>query len=344
LGSSSILGSEDLRQHVPPLSPLFKIVLWHFISIPSTMKFYAPIATFLPIAFAEIMGFNVGQQKPDGTCKSADDYAADFNRIYGPDKVFKIFSPTDSCGQNSLFPLLDAAKQADGKVLVGLWAVGSGFDAEKRALWDAVQVFGGERIVGVVVGSESLYRSQFQGTNEITPQELANRIYDVKGMIQGDKSSGGLGLPHIPVGTADTWNALVDGRNTVVLQALNTVWVNAFPYWQGYAIENGPQALFDAINSVKSALSAPNPSASIAVGETGWPTEGKPFGSSVPSLENSRAFWVNAFCKLRGMGMDAYWFEAFDEPQKTDTTHNTGVEKYWGVYDSNRQTKFDISC
>ncbi|OLL22948.1 Glucan 1,3-beta-glucosidase BGL2 [Neolecta irregularis DAH-3] len=307
----------------------------------STMKFICTITIFLVVASAKILGFNLGQGKPDGSCKTLEDYVTDFNAIDEQYRVIKSFGIFDPCQGNSLSLLLDAAKKTKGKVLVGVWGDTSIFDKEKTALMDILGQPGVEdHIVGVVVCSECLYRTQFKGDNEITPAVLAARISEVKNMVKNFQSKG---ISNIPVGCADTWNVLVDPQNVAVLKVVDTIFVNCFPYWEGLGIGSAPATFFDAIEQVKNSLHAVNPSASIAVGETGWPTEGKPFGSSVPSLENSRAFWVNVFCKLRGMGMDAYWFEAFDEPMKVNT-QNMGVESHWGTYDTDGKKKFELTC
>jgi len=307
------------------------------------MKFFTPIAASLVLVLvsAQIRGFSNRLQNFDDSCKSVDDYVADFNAIDGTDKVFRIYSTIDRCGQNAISLLLDAANRAKGKILVGLWAVGSGFENEKKALWDAVNEFGGSSIVGVVVASESLYRSQYKGSNEITSHELAMKIYDVKGMVQDDRSTGGLGLRGVPVGTADYWSTLVDSRNAEVLQAVNTLWIDFIPYSQGYGVGNALDVLSDAISRVDKVLLSVNPSANLAVGETGWPAQGRVNAYAIPSIENYQKYWVKTFCKLKGMGLDAYWFEAFDA-HESDYTQTGGHN--WGAYDSKRQAKFDVSC
>ena len=73
-------------------------------------------------------------------------------------------------------------------------------------------------LAGINVGSESLYRK------EIDPNLLAQRIYDVKGMVQIAYKA-----TNVPVGCADTWTAWVDGANKPVITASDVIVVNAFP-------------------------------------------------------------------------------------------------------------------
>jgi glucan 1,3-beta-glucosidase len=46
-------------------------------------------------------------------------------------------------------------------------------------------------------------------------------------------------------------------------------------------------------------------------------------------------------------GVDAFYFEAFDESWKPDSVGDNGKamdEKHWGLYTADRKVKFDTSC
>lgn len=76
----------------------------------------------------------------------------------------------------------------------------------------AINNFGDAKqwLAGINVGSESLYRK------EMPAWTLAERIYDVKGMVQIAYK-----LPNIPVGTADTWTAWELPENAPVREAVD---------------------------------------------------------------------------------------------------------------------------
>ena len=82
--------------------------------------------------------------------------------------------------------------------------------------------------------------------------ELVNCINSVKTELQG------IGLGNVPVGTADSWNLWIDGRNTIVIQACDILLSNAFSvniflkrgltkkYWQGQDIsKNATHSFFE---------------------------------------------------------------------------------------------------
>jgi glucan 1,3-beta-glucosidase len=60
-----------------------------------------------------------------------------------------------------------------------------------------------------------------------------------------------------------------------------------------------------------------------------------------------KTYWQSAVCGLLDWGVDLFWFEAFDEPNKADAIGDDGVaasEKHWGSFTSDRQPKFDMKC
>jgi glucan 1,3-beta-glucosidase len=75
----------------------------------------------------------------------------------------------------------------------------------------------------------------------------------------------------------------------------------------------------------------------------GWPTAGGNFQAAVPSIPNARTFWYEGACALREWGVNVFIFEAFDETWKPATS-GKDVETHWGVWDSTRAAKFNLTC
>lgn len=91
------------------------------------------------------------------------------------------------------------------------------------------------------------------------------------------------------------------------------------------------------------------PRAYVATGETGWPTDGGTnYGKSVAGTANAKRFFDEAVCTgLTQKDWDVFFFEAFDEPWKPNSTGNDGSsanEKHWGLFTSDRKVKYDRSC
>jgi glucan endo-1,3-beta-D-glucosidase len=146
-----------------------------------------------------LLGFNVGANNEDGSCRSLQDWIDVFNKLktlpQGIDSV-RVYASSDC---NTLANVVPVSLYSGIKILVGVWVTDDGhFSREKDALYNAIQQYGSSWIAAISVGSEDLYRAQYQHTNEIDPGTLATRIYDVRGMV---RSQG----VNAAVGHVDTW-------------------------------------------------------------------------------------------------------------------------------------------
>lgn len=71
-------------------------------------------------AAAGTLGFALGAKNPDGTCKTAKDYGADFKVIGEHSKLVRTYA-ADQC--DTAKEILPAAKAAGFKVILGIWLV-----------------------------------------------------------------------------------------------------------------------------------------------------------------------------------------------------------------------------
>jgi glucan endo-1,3-beta-D-glucosidase len=169
--------------------------------------FAALAASLLPFTSAYWKGFNIGANNPDGSCKTTAQWTEAFNKLKGlPQHItsVRLYASSDC---NTLANAVPAAKNTGIQILVGVWAEDAAhFEAEKQALLNAISAHGKDWIIAISVGSEDLYRK------DSNPNTLANRIYDVRGMVRS------VGV-NAEVGHVDTWNAWVDGANEVVIKA-----------------------------------------------------------------------------------------------------------------------------
>ncbi|RPA85053.1 glycoside hydrolase [Ascobolus immersus RN42] len=291
----------------------------------------APQAAAAP-AVKYMTGLNLGTNTKSGACKTQADWEADFKAIkvdyskglnYQWDHV-KLFT-TNDC--NALDHAVPAALKVGMKIWAGVWAHdGNKFNAEKGALESAIKKYGDATkwLAGINVGSESLYRK------EMPAWTLAERIYDVKGMVQI-----AYGLKTIPVGTADTWTSWEHPDNKPVIDAVDVVLMNGFPYWEGATVAQGLDKLKEAIAKTK----AHTGSKPFVIGETGWPTFGPKFGSATASKANAQAYWKAAGCYLISQQIPFFWFSAFNEPKRESV-----IEQNFGVGYSNRVLFVDFKC
>jgi glucan 1,3-beta-glucosidase len=294
------------------------------------------------------LGFSLGDKNADGTCKSTSDYEADFDSLKGLSTIVRTYSGTECNTPQNILP---AAKNKGFKVVLGIW-VGAqdksdmstndpSFTKDFAALKSSVP--GNEAVVeAITVGSETLYRG------DLTGPQLHNYISAVAKQF-----------PSITVGTADSWNKFADGTaddlfttNTDANPMVTYVLANAFAYWQGTAADQAYKTYFDDMSGAKSHIEkiAGSNASKIKVvnGETGWPTDGgSDYEAAKAGTQNAETFWKNGVCAMLAWGVDAFYFEAFDESWKPDSVGDNGKamdEKHWGLYTADRKVKFDTSC
>jgi len=292
----------------------------------------------------QMSGFNLGANRPDGKCKTVNDWTADFQKIkqwgalntahpkarFGAVKLFSTFD----CDALNL--AVQAAAKTNMKVWAGIWGSDDAkFNREKAALERVLKTANKKYLVGVNVGSEALYRG------EISPQRLASQIYDVKGMIQQAYKL------NIPVGSADTWTMWVRGDTRPVIQACDIVLMNGFPYWQGENVGTKGQAVMKLREAIYATRKAIGSGKAFMIGETGWPTQGKDFvlkenpaKVAKASLANLKTYWEDTMCWLQARDFPYFWFSGFDEPNREIGEYN--VERYFGIAYSGRTPKVNM--
>lgn len=216
------------------------------------------------------------------------------------------------------------------KILVGVWATDDAhFGRDKAALLKVIKQYGTDWIAAISVGSEDLYRK------DISPDKLAQQIYDVRGMVRQFNKN-------LKVGHTDTWTAWVDGRNDVVTKACDIAITNGFPYWQGVAIKEALQkkTFQNSYWSVQKHVKAVNSKAAVWVGETGWPTKGPNYQKAAATTASLQSYYNNVGCWLwQQKDASGFWFTAFDAPLATPE-----VEKYFGIANKDRKLKFTLTC
>ncbi|CDK28935.1 unnamed protein product [Kuraishia capsulata CBS 1993] len=179
------------------------------------------------------LGFNLGVQNNDGSCKTASDYESDLDTLSAYTSTIKVYSAAN-CDTLQIFgPVAEAAGIT---IVLGIAATGT-YDEEKAALQSYLPNLKKSTIEFIGVGSESLYRA------DITADDLASEISEIQDLIADIEDSNGDSYKGTKVGTVDSWNILVDGANAAVVKASDVVYANAFSYWQGQTMKNNHQGI-----------------------------------------------------------------------------------------------------
>ncbi|THW05054.1 glycoside hydrolase [Aureobasidium pullulans] len=286
------------------------------------MKFFSAAAALLaavPFTNAYWKGFNIAANNPDGSCKTQAQWASAFQKLSSLPGHFTSVRLYASSDCNTLALAVPAALSTGTQLLVGVWAEDAAhFKAEKDALESAIKRYGQDWIIAISVGSEDLYRK------DTNPGALAQKIYDVRGMVRA------MGVKK-EVGHVDTWTAWVDGANTEVIKASDFIGLDAYPYFEGSSIENASNTFWSAINKVRSVVDKVSPGKWVWVTETGWPVNGPNYGNGVASVKNAQTFWKQVACAAFKQ-IHIFWYVHQDYQESPS----------FGVIDRNEKAIYDI--
>lgn len=200
------------------------------------------------------------------------------------------------------------------KTLVGAWL---GNDPEKnREEIDALILLAREGYVDIAaVGNEVLYRG------DLDEDELVGFISEVKES-----------LPGIPVGYVDAYYEFVDRPRLAEIS--DVILCNCYPFWEGTAYEH---SLDHMRHMYQLGLDA-GAGKKVIITETGWPSEGQPFGGSQPSAINAMKYFIQTQLWANANDIETFYFSSFDESWKVANEGDVGA--YWGMWDSNGKPKF----
>ncbi|KAK5076408.1 hypothetical protein LTS08_007255 [Lithohypha guttulata] len=265
----------------------------------------ATIGTFFlsTLTAAQSKGFNYGSTDGVGACRDEAAFEGLFN------------SAKTLCGtQNTPISAIQAAIDTDTQLLLGLWASAGDavFNDEITALRNAINQYGAaftDRVVGISVGSEDLYRSSPAGVaNEagvgVSADVVIRYIQQVRDTIAGTSLAGA------PVGHVDTWTAWVLGENAGVIGAVDWLGHNSFPYFESTLanpIDQAEGVFYNALGATEG-VSQGKP---VWVTETGWPVSGPTSNLAVASVENAQSYWKQVGCDLFG-SRNVWWYTLQD--------------------------------
>ncbi|KAG2420461.1 hypothetical protein HFD88_000073 [Aspergillus terreus] len=303
------------------------------------------LALSLATSEAAYKGFNYGNKKPDGSSKYQADFASEFEtaqNLVGASGFTsaRLYTMIQAGTANDPISAIPAAIAQNTSLLLGLWASGNNMDNELTALKAAISQYGedfSKLVVGISVGSEDLYRNSVLGQKVnagvgVDPHVLASYIEEVRSTISGTALSGA------PIGHVDTWNDWVNGSNAAVIDAVDWVGFDGYPYFQNTmanSIDDAKALFNEAVAKTKSAAG----NKEVWITETGWPVSGKTENLAVASIPNAKRFWDEVGCPLFD-NTNTWWYTL------QDASGASVPNPSFGIVGSTLTTQplFDLSC
>jgi glucan endo-1,3-beta-D-glucosidase len=250
------------------------------------------------------------------------------------------------------------------------------FNNEIAALKAAIAQYGTaftDLVVGISVGSEDLYRvtpTSIENGGDVgaQPQEIVNYIKQTRDAIRGTP------LDRAPIGhvgkstyleslqarlsshckslritsgptfslliVVDTWTVYVNATNNPVIEAVDFIGMDAYPYFQTSMNNNvgsGSQLFFDALHQTQAAAQGKP----VWITETGWPVSGETLNQAVPGSDNARIYWEDVTCQLVKDNVNL-WYYILQDVQYGNPVPSFGVKPAGDLMQVS--PLFDLSC
>ncbi|KAI0124957.1 glycoside hydrolase family 17 protein [Xylariales sp. AK1849] len=303
-------------------------------------------SAFAAVASAEnYLGFNSGSMKADNSAKFQSDFEAEMTTAQnlegapGTFNAVRLYTNIQAYSDSDPIEAFEAAINTKTHLLLGIWCSGTdNIDKEVTALKAGLDKYGDDLaslVIGMSIGSEDLYRVSATGIANKAgvgagPDVIVGFIDDFKTAFKGTA------LESVPIGHVDTWDVWPNSTNKAVIDAVDWVGVDEYPYYEngkGNAIENAG-SLFDTAYDAAVAAVGDKP---VWVTETGWPYIGDTWDEAVPSVENAKTYWDEVGCRKLFGKTTTFWYNIRDS--------NSANEMKFAITDNLSTTpRFNLTC
>ncbi len=255
--------------------------------------------------------FRLGQNPQKGVYPSDDEMRQDLELMSKQTDSIRTYSVDGSLGD---IPKL--AEEFGLRVTLGIW-ISPDAERNEREITRAIELANTSRsVVRVVVGNEALFRE------EITVSELSALLDRVRAAVK------------VPVTTSEQWH--IWEKYPELGKHVDLVAAHILPYWEFIPMSESGQFVLDRARELKKMF----PKKPLLLSEVGWPSNGRMRGGADATPADQAIYLRTLVNKLNRQGYNYFVIEAFDQPWKASDEGSVGA--YWGVYNANRQQKFNF--
>lgn len=214
------------------------------------------------------------------------------------------------------------ARRYGMQVLMGIWlGRDPAANAQEVAKGIATANTNADVLRGVIVGNEVLLRG------ELPPQTLAGYVRQVRAAIPAA----------VPVTYADVWEFWL--RYPQMAQVVDYLTIHILPYWEDAPVP--PEHAVRHVAQVYAQMQRAFPGKRVMIGETGWPSAGRPRRAARATVVNEARYLREFLDYAAKVHMPYNVIEAFDQPWKRVQEGTVGG--YWGIFDVDARPKFAMT-
>ncbi|MCX7514550.1 glycoside hydrolase family 17 [Frateuria sp. STR12] len=214
------------------------------------------------------------------------------------------------------------ARRHGMQVLMGIWLARDPVaNAREVAMGIATANANPDVLRGVIVGNEVLLRG------ELSPQVLAGYARQVRAAIPAS----------VPVTYADVWEFWL--RFPQMARVVDYLTIHILPYWEDDPVP--PEHAVRHVAAVYARMQHAFPGQRVMIGETGWPSAGRPRRAARATRVNEARYLREFLAYAARVQMPYNVIEAFDQPWKRVQEGTVGG--YWGIFDVDAKPKFPMT-
>lgn len=265
---------------------------------------------------ARVQGFALSPYQPDQDAVKEEyptraEIASDLDLLTGKTNAVRTYTTEGTIG---LVPELAAERGIN--VAIGAW-IDTRRDHNDEELARTIELARKHKnVIRIVVGNETVLREN------VAIPEFTGYLDRVRASVDQ------------PVSTCEPWHVWL--KHPELGPHVDYICIHLLPYWEGIEVERAVGYSIEKLKQVHDAF----PDKPIIIGEVGWPSNGRTRESAAASVSNEALFLRRFLAWAEKAGTVYYIMEAFDQPWKGSTEGAVGA--YWGVYDANRQPKFEF--
>ncbi|AYG43815.1 glycosyltransferase [Pseudomonas sp. Leaf58] len=255
--------------------------------------------------------FRLGESPQKGQYPTDDEMRQDLEQLSKLTDSVRIYTVE---GTQADIPRL--AEEFGLRVTLGIW-ISPDLERNEREIATAIQLANTSRsVVRVVVGNEALFRE------EVTPENLIKYLDRVRAAVK------------VPVTTSEQWH--IWKENPELAKHVDLIAAHILPYWEFVPMKDSVEFVLDRARELKHQF----PRKPLLLSEVGWPSNGRMRGGADATQADQAIYLRTLVNTLNRRGYNYFVIEAYDQPWKASDEGSVGA--YWGVYNAERQQKFNF--